>query len=91
MWQLSETDQIKNKKTIAEIDEIYINNQVLSPDEVRSSRFEGGQFSYEIKVSEGMDYEVESDTEAVVGRNSTQSSSSKRKSSSASSDNTMGE
>jgi len=91
LWQLSETDQIKNKKTIAEIDQIYINEQVLSPDEVRSSRFEGGQFSYEIKVSEGMDYEVESDTEVISSRNQAQLSSDKGKSAAEKSNNSMGE
>ena len=91
LWQISETDQIKNKKTIAEIDEIYMNNQVLSPDEVRSSRFEGGQFSYEIKISEGMDYEVQSNTEVVSGRNTAQPTSPKGKTAAASSNNAMGE
>jgi len=42
LWQMDEKEDAIWKKTIAETDNIYINNGVLSPEEVAISRFESG-------------------------------------------------
>lgn len=61
LWQLSETEQIKNKHVQAQVDEIYMTNQVLSPDEIRESRFGSGQYSSETLISKNGGYDVEDD------------------------------
>lgn len=84
LWQLSETEQIKNKLALAQADEIYMVNQVLSPDEVRESRFGSGQYSYEIEISEGESYDFGKNPEGDDGLGDPQLTSRKRKAISAS-------
>lgn len=47
--QLTETEQLANKKTQAEIDHIYIQDGVYGNDECRKSRFENG-YSYDTDI-----------------------------------------
>lgn len=55
LFQLSESEEIKNRKVQADIDNIYINNSTLDTEEVRKSRFKNG-YSYETKL---VDDEIE--------------------------------
>lgn len=45
LWQLSDTEQATVRKTQAETDAIYITNDVITPDEVGTSRFGGDTYS----------------------------------------------
>ena len=56
LWQMSEPETANYRKTIAETDQIYISNGVLSPDEVAKSRFSEGSYSAETQIEfEGRD------------------------------------
>jgi len=50
-WQLTEKEELENKKIQAEIDGIYIDKAVLSDEEVRESRFANG-YSYDTQLME---------------------------------------
>lgn len=52
LWQLDEKDMLANRKTQAEIDEKYINLQVLTPEKIAISRFGGTEYSYETQLDE---------------------------------------
>ena len=55
LWQMDEKQQAEIRKMVAETDEKYIVNQVLSPDEVRESRFGGTDFNTETELSAASD------------------------------------
>jgi phage-related protein (TIGR01555 family) len=61
LWQLSEKEEAEIKKITAETDQIYINNAVLDPSEVRQARFGGEKYSSDILV-EG-DIEIDNQQE----------------------------
>jgi phage-related protein (TIGR01555 family) len=48
--QESEGEQVKNRNTQAQTDEIYIRNGVVDPDEVAASRFGSGKYSFETTI-----------------------------------------
>lgn len=48
--QTSESQVIANRKAQADIDKIYIENQVVDPAEVRQSRFGSGKFSHDTTI-----------------------------------------
>jgi phage-related protein (TIGR01555 family) len=50
LWQDSESDIMEQRKKQAEADQIYITNQVLSPDEVALARFGGPRYSHDMKL-----------------------------------------
>lgn len=50
LWQETPKEESERKKLIAETDQIYINTDVLTPDEVALNRFGGADFSDEIKI-----------------------------------------
>ena len=50
LWQLSDDEIAKTRKTMAETDQIYINNGILSPQEVADSRFGGDEYSIETTI-----------------------------------------
>lgn len=50
LWQHSEAEKIANRKAQAETDAIYIERQVLDPDEVADSRFGGTEYSHETEL-----------------------------------------
>jgi phage-related protein (TIGR01555 family) len=50
LWQQTEEEIVKNRKTIAETDQIYINNAVVDPSEIRNARFGGQEYSSELIV-----------------------------------------
>lgn len=52
LWALDETEEATVKKTTAEADQIYIQNQVLTPDEVAKSRFGGDKYSTSTQIDE---------------------------------------
>lgn len=49
LWQMDQKTELETRKLQAEIDQIYLANGVLDPDEVKSSRF-GSEYSYETKT-----------------------------------------
>ncbi len=51
LWQMSQKEEIEARKTQAETDGIYIENNVISPDDVANSRFGGATYSYETTIS----------------------------------------
>lgn len=59
LFQLTESQEIQNRKIQSEIDNTYLNQGVLNADEVRESRFSKG-YSYETTIDE--DREFEEDT-----------------------------
>lgn len=50
LWSLDEAEEATMRKTIAETDAIYIENQVLTPDEVAKSRFGGDKYSIDTEI-----------------------------------------
>jgi len=44
VWQKTPDEVSKNRKSVAETDKIYIDTQVLLPEEVAIKRFGGGEF-----------------------------------------------
>ena len=59
LWQMDEAEEAQARKTQAETDAIYIDNQVLMPDEVARSRFGGDRYSFETQLDQ--DIRSESD------------------------------
>jgi len=50
LWQITDTERAKMELDVAKKDEIYISNQVLTPDEVTKSRFGGSDFSQDTRL-----------------------------------------
>ena len=50
LWQQTDEERVKTRKAQAEIDQIYINNGVYDPNEVRESRFGNGKYSIETTI-----------------------------------------
>jgi phage-related protein (TIGR01555 family) len=55
LWQQTDEDKVIMRKTQAETDQIYISNGVYDPQEVRESRFGGGNYSIETEVEGEVD------------------------------------
>ena len=55
LWQPEQKDELENRKRQAEVDKIYIETQVLSPEEVAVSRFSTGKFEFETTMMSGND------------------------------------
>lgn len=49
-WAPSQAELIEMRERQSKIDDVYLNRQVLSPDEVRNSRFDGN-YSFETELS----------------------------------------
>jgi hypothetical protein len=47
LWQPTEEEIVKSRKTQAEIDAMYIDRSVLTSQEIRTSRFSGVVYSYD--------------------------------------------
>lgn len=52
LWQMSDKEVVEIRERQANTDEKYILNQVLDPQEVRTSRFGGQEFSLETKIED---------------------------------------
>jgi phage-related protein (TIGR01555 family) len=50
LWQLSDKEQAELEKLVAERDKVYIDAQVLLPEEVALNRFKAGGFSSETQI-----------------------------------------
>jgi uncharacterized protein len=50
LWQMTPTEETAHRKSVAEIDAIYIDKGVVTPEEVTVSRFGGGTWSPETVV-----------------------------------------
>jgi phage-related protein (TIGR01555 family) len=50
LWQQTLTETLEQRLNQAKIDTIYINDGVLSPDEVAVSRFESGEYSHDQRL-----------------------------------------
>jgi phage-related protein (TIGR01555 family) len=50
LWQEPESEILDRKEKQARMDDIYVKNQVLMPEEVARSRFGSGQYSHETKL-----------------------------------------
>lgn len=57
-WQMTQKEELENRKIQAEIDNIYIDKSVVSNQEVREQRFYGG-YSHEMSVEDEMISEEE--------------------------------
>jgi hypothetical protein len=55
LWQPTEGEKIDARNKQAQTDQIYITQQVLHPEEVRSSRFGGDTYSPETTLDEQLD------------------------------------
>jgi len=55
LWQQTDNEKVVMRKQQAETDQIYINNGVLDPLEVRESRFGGGVYSIETEAEGEVD------------------------------------
>lgn len=71
LWQETEKESAEARKLQSDIDHTYITDGVVSPDEVRDSRFAGGKFSYETSVEHEVDASQElpdpDDVDAMAG------------------------
>lgn len=47
---MADKEKVEIRKMQAEADAIYIDRLVADPDEIRKSRFEGAEYSYETQV-----------------------------------------
>jgi phage-related protein (TIGR01555 family) len=54
LWQMSDKEQADMQLVVAQKDQIYIQNQVLDPDEVSRSRFGGEKYSMDTQIDEGL-------------------------------------
>jgi uncharacterized protein len=52
LWQPTEKEEAETRKIIADTDAVYIQNNVLSPDIVRRSRWGGSEYSDDIYLDE---------------------------------------
>lgn len=52
LWQMTEEEKANIKKTQSETDKVYIENDVVSSDEIRESRFGGEVYSTETTIDE---------------------------------------
>lgn len=68
LWQLSDAETATARKSQAETDQIYINTQVLSPEDVAVSRFGGDDYSYETVVDFEARAEMEREAEEAEKR-----------------------
>ena len=59
LWVMNEKELIETRSLQAKTDEIYINNQIVDSEEVRSSRFGGGIYSYETKIEGEVDIPID--------------------------------
>lgn len=50
LWQLTEKEQLELRKLQADIDGVYVNAGVLTPEEVAINRFGSGEYSYETQI-----------------------------------------
>ena len=50
LWQPTEKEQAEARKVQADIDAIYIDRQVVTPDEIAESRFGSGEYSFDTKI-----------------------------------------
>lgn len=50
LWQQTEKEKVDTRKVQADTDNIYLNNAVVDPQEIRDSRFGGGKYSPETIV-----------------------------------------
>jgi len=53
LWQMTDTETATWRKTVAETDKIYIENNVIDPTEVALSRFGGDRYSAETTLDKG--------------------------------------
>ena len=51
LWQMSDKESAEIRKIQAEADQIYIQNQVVDPDEIAESRFGSGKYSTDTKLN----------------------------------------
>lgn len=71
LWQASEKEQAEIRQIMANVDAVYLQNDVLIRDEVRNSRFSGDTFNIETNLDQEKfdDYEAVSAEEAAAARN----------------------
>jgi len=76
LWQLSQKEEAEIKKITAETDQIYINNGVLDPSEIRQARFGGEKYSSDILIKGDIEIEEE---ELIENSNNTNNDKSDNK------------
>ena len=59
LWQPSEQEQAQTRQTIAQADQVYLTNGVVSADEVRKARFGGDKFSVDTSIDDDNETENE--------------------------------
>ncbi|KKM23144.1 hypothetical protein LCGC14_1618110, partial [marine sediment metagenome] len=67
LWQLTEEEEAKRRKSVAESDAIYINSGVLDPTEVANSRFGGEVYSAETVLDDQRDLTTPDDRSNAEG------------------------
>lgn len=58
LWQETPQEFVARQKAIAEIDQIYINSDVASPDEIRLARFANGVWKSDLTLPRALDEET---------------------------------
>lgn len=61
LWQETTGEQATTRKTMAEADQIYMINGVVSAEEIRESRFGGDEFTVDTAIDEDSAEEAEAD------------------------------
>ena len=54
LWQMSPTEEADYRNKVAQTDDLYLRNQVVTPAEVAVSRFGGGHYSAETVIDLGL-------------------------------------
>lgn len=72
LWQMDQKSELETRKIQADIDQIYLTNGVLDPDEVKASRFVDGNFDFSTKTESeiaGIDTYEQGEEEDENGQN----------------------
>lgn len=68
LWQLTELEESTMRWNVAQADQVYIGNQVVTPEEVAQSRFGGDSYAIDTKIDKGLRDEVMKIEEHQAGR-----------------------
>lgn len=68
LWQLTDLEESTMRFNVAQADNLYLQNQVVTPEEVAQSRFGGDAYAIDTKIDKGLRDEVMKIEEHQAGR-----------------------
>lgn len=70
LWQMTESEMVKNRNTQAQTDQIYVNSGIVSKKEIAMSRFGSDRYSYETTIDPDLEREHVAKSADAAGGNS---------------------